>query len=118
MTTVQLLKGMLTATAVAVLPTLASAAEVEVKVENYRDGAVGVCLGYNGYKGDVAAEGWFIIQSGDSRTFTANNAWDLYIRIDQDGKDFTYQGYDKYTNFPTGPGRFTTSKAADDAMIR
>src|SRR5207249_11343600 len=87
MTTTRLVKAILTAAAVVALPTVAGA--VEVKVENYTDDPIAVALAYNKWKGDLAVEGWFTIKSGENRTFQADDATDMHMRIPRKGNEVT-----------------------------
>ena len=100
----------------AVLPGAGRASEV--KVENYSNDTVYVAVAYNKWKGNLAAEGWFAIQSNESRVFTADDASDMYLRIEQGGREVTFQKHKTFLDWPVNSQRFTVGKEPDDATVR
>jgi len=114
--TTRLVKAVLTAVAALAVPAVAGA--TEVKVENYTDDPVGIALAYNKWKGDVAAEGWFVVKSGENRTFQVEDANDVYMRVTRKGNEVTFNGHTTYLYWPMTQERFSLSKAPDDTNVR
>ena len=98
------------------LPAAATAADV--KVENYSNDTIYVAVAYNKWKGNVAAEGWYPIKSNESKTFSAANESDMYLRVEHGGKEVTFNKHKTFLDWPVEPQRFSVSKEPDDASLR
>ena len=102
--------------AAAASPTLSDAADA--KIENYSNQTIYVAVAYNKWRDNVAAEGWRAIKPNESHTFKADNASDMYLRVEMGGNEVTFTNHTKFLDWPVEPQRFSVMKEPDDANIR
>jgi len=90
----------------------------DVKVENYSNETIYVAVAYNHYKGNLAAEGWFAVKTNENRTFTADDKYDMHLRVVRKGsKEITFEKHKTFLSWPVEPQRFSVSKEPDDTKI-
>ncbi len=91
------------------------------RVENYSNSSVFVAVAYRTYKGtsDLAAEGWYEIRPNETRTFSADDADDMHLRIiGNSGGEITFPRHRQFLSWPVMNQRFTVSKEPDDGTVR
>ncbi len=101
---------------VALLGLTAVGRAADVKIENYSNDTVFVAQADN--HGVVVSHGWTAIKSNGSKSFTAADSADLFIRIqDKDGKEITFNHHKTFRFFPTNADRFNVKTEADDSKV-
>ena len=102
-----------------VLPSLASAGHAVV--ENYLNDDIFVAIAYRHFKGTTKlfAEGWFPVKrAGDKRTFAADDADDMYLRVIRGGNEVTFPNHRDFLFFPVHLSEaFSASQAPDDRFV-
>src|SRR5262245_53563405 len=69
----------------------------EVKIDNTSNGKIFVAIAYKNWNNGVGIEGWHTIGSNESRTFTAPDGCDMYIRVEREGgKEINWANHKTY----------------------
>lgn len=91
----------------------------EVKIDNVSNVDISVAIAYRNYRGDLICEGWFVIKSNESKTFSAEGSSDMYIRVMKNGQEVKWRDRDTYSNWPVHPTeRFSVSKSPLNDRVR
>jgi len=88
----------------------------EVKVENYSNEPVFVAQADK--RGNSVSSGWTVVKPNETKTFTAPNSAELYLRIqDKKGNAITFAKHKKFHDFPVHAERFSVNKESDDSSV-
>jgi hypothetical protein len=102
----------------AALPNVSRAA-ANVTVENYSNSVIYVAVAFNHYLDNLIVEGWYPVQPNGRWTYSAGEAWDLYVRVqDANGNEITFSNHNTFLFWPANPDRFRVFKAPDDPNVR
>jgi uncharacterized membrane protein len=101
----------------AALPNVSRAAHV--RLENYSNGTVYVAVSYNQYRGNLIVEGWYEVKQNATWNFDADDASDMYIRVqDANGREITFANHNQFLFWAAHPDRFSLARKPDDANVR
>ena len=102
-------------TVAALLPVAARAAGI--RVENYSNDPIYVAQAH--LHGRLISHGWVKIAPNDGANFTASDAEDLYLRVqDANGAELTFGGFNTFKSFLTAAEKFSVSNEPDDNDVR
>jgi|GEM_PF-3041254 len=88
----------------------------EVKIENYSNNPVYVAQANN--VGRTVSFGWAVIRPNETATFSAPDAADLYIRVqDKNGNAITFTNHKKFLDFSAHDERFMVTTEPDDSTV-
>jgi len=70
----------------------------ELKIDNTSNEPIFVLIAYR--SGGSISEGWFRIDNNKSQSFSAEDGWDMHIRVERKEKEINWRNYQTYANFP------------------
>jgi hypothetical protein len=96
----------------------AASRAASVSVVNQTSTTIFVSVAYNFFRGDLIVEGWYRVNAGDTFNFNADDASDLYVRVEnQNGGEINFSNHDTYGYWPAIGQRYKVSRTPGDDSI-